>query len=162
MPIKITHLLIFAVVTATLAYLFPASRLLVMIGLLIYVLKLAADDLTAPFRQQAIVPKSESDFYQQFESKQNTALLLSLIAFGLFLTGWVLGAFVDPSKTPISINLVADIVFTVVGMAVCFYARMNANNYFQTVVTWIPLCCWLAHAVILLGHGIEIERMTVE
>ena len=129
-----------------------------MLALLLYCLMLAFGDLAVPFSGRNSGPRTDDEFYSQFEPNPRTAILLAVIAFGLYITGWLVGAFAEPGKRPITTILIADIVFTVAGLTFCLYARMQSKNYFQTALAWIPLCCWILHSIILLGHGVQIER----
>jgi hypothetical protein len=138
----------------------PLGPVILTIALLLYSLTIATGDLIALFNGPTFNPKTDDEYYSQFEPKSKMAILLAFVAFALYVIGWSVGAFAEPGKRPLSTILIADIVFTVVGMAFCLYARMRSQTYIQTAITWIPLCCWLLHSIILLGHGVQIDRVS--
>lgn len=157
--IGISHLLILAAAVGAIMFLRPVGPVLLMFALLLYSLILAIGDLATPFTRRKSGPFTDDEYYTQFEPKPRTAILLAVAALGLYIAGWLAGAFAEPGKRPITAILIADIVLTVTGLTFCFYARMKSQTYYQTVLVWIPLCCWILHSIILLGHGVQIERM---
>ena len=126
MQFKFTHLLICSAVAAVLVCVRPFGPLVLTVALLYYTLRIATSDLIAPFKRPALNLKTGDEYYSQFEPKSKMAILLALVAFGLYVIGWSVGAFAEPGKRPLTTILIADIVFTVVGMGFCLYARMKS------------------------------------
>ena len=160
MQFRITHLLAFTSAIAVLIYLRPLAVVLTLLGSLLYCFLLAIGDLSALFKTRNRVPLNDDEYYSQFDPKPRMAILLAIIAMTIFLTGWLVGAFAEPGRRPVTATLIVDIVFTVVGLAFCFYAHKKSATYFQTALAWVPLCCWMLHFLILLSHGVQIEKIS--
>ncbi len=153
---SLTPLLLVTVIGAILLALRPMGPLLIGIALVIVCMILAIHDLTR--RQDPRVLTSD-EYYTQFEPKSKVSIGLTFLAIGLFYGGWLLGAFADPNRPPTTAVLALDIVITVFGFTFWAYARRKSESGFQTLLTWVPLCFWFLHSIVLLGHGITIERV---
>jgi len=134
----------------------PLDLLLVSFAILIYVFACGIKDLASLFRRNRNpFPKSDAQYYAQFEPNPQTACLLACVALLLYIVAWLTGAFASPMSTPATGTLIADIIFTVCGFACCVYARWSSASRLQTGLTWMPFMVWTLHAIILFGHGIH-------
>ena len=161
MQVRITHLLAFTSAIVVLILLRPVAVAVIILGPPLYCFLLAISDISALFKTRKRVPLNDDEYYSQFDPKPRMAILLAIIAMTIYLTGWLVGAFAEPGLRPMPATLIADIVFTVVGLAFCFYAHKKSATYFQTALTWVPLCCWMVHFIVLLSHGLQIEKVSV-
>lgn len=130
--------------------------LVVGIAILLYYIFCAMSDFASLSNLGRVcIPKNEEEYYLRLEPRPKKSYMLSAMSLLLCIAGWWAAIQFSLGDLPRPIFLVGEIVFTVVGMTICYYARQKSCTFLQTAVTWIPMVCWLLQAAIMLSPPIE-------